>query len=124
MNSSRNVKNERLRESKLILDNEREFYDSYKVMKDKIYKTLLDGTYDKDKAVNGIQKLIYSYIKSGKNKYLSVLTKKEREEVANAMLEDLNCDLESNLPYFARTLKAKKKLTPSMQRRLNKIIKS
>lgn len=119
-----NAKNERLCESKLILDNERGFYDNYRVIKDKIYKSLLDGTYDKDKVVNGIQRLIYSYIKSGKNKYLPVLTKKEREQIANAMLEDINLDLNSNLPYFAKALKAKKKLTPSMQRRLNKILKS
>lgn len=119
-----NIEYDRLGESKLILDNEREFYDNYRVIEDKIYKSLLDGTYDKDKAVNGIQRLIYSYIKSGKNKHLPVLTKKEREEVANAMLEDINLDLNSNLPYFAKALKAKKKLTSSMQRRLNKILKS
>lgn len=119
-----NAEYDRIFETKLILDNEGEFYKDYKNMQDKIYKTLLDGTYDKGKAVNGIQRLIYSYIKSGKNKYLPVLTKKEREEVANAMLEDINLDLSSELPYFAKALKAKKKLTPSMQRRLNKILKS
>lgn len=113
----------RLGDSKLILDNEREFYNNYKVMKDKIYKTLLDGTYDKDKAVNGIQKLIYTYIKNGNNKYLPVLTKKEREQIANSMLEDLNDDLRSELPMFAKSLKAKKKLAPQMQRRLEKIVK-
>ena len=111
----------RLGSSKLILDNEREFYDSYKIIEDKIYKSLLEGTYDKDKAINGIQRLIYTYIKSGKNEYLPVLTKKEREEIANSMLEDINLDLNSNLSYFAKVLKTKKKLTPLMQERLNRI---
>lgn len=111
----------RLGSSKLILDNEREFYDGYKIIEDKIYKSLLEGTYDKDKAINGIQRLIYTYIKSGKNEYLPVLTKKEREEIANSMLEDINLDLNSNLSYFAKVLKTKKKLTPLMQERLNRI---
>ena len=39
------------------------------------------------------------------------------------MLEDLNDDLSSELPMFAESLKAKKKLTPQMQRRLEKIVK-
>lgn len=121
--SNSNIEYDRLGESKLILDNEREFYNNYKVIEDKIYKSLLDGTYDKDKAINGIQRLIYTYIKSGKNKYLPVLTKKEREQVANSMLEDLNDDLSSELPMFAKSLKAKKKLTPQIQRRLEKIVK-
>lgn len=113
----------RLGDSKLFLDNEREFYNNYKVMKDKIYKSLLDGTYDKDKAINGIQRLIYTYIKTGKNKYLPVLTKKEREQIANSMLEEINLDLNYELPKFAKALNAKKKLSSLMQRRLEKIVK-